>query len=233
MLDKIKYITKNPEFVFQYFERTKNLANIIGTPKKDLRSFFEESSAIWRQVQEKIRATSEFRMSKERLDILYACIRGFKPDVVIETGVAGGTTSWAILSAMQKNGKGELHSIDIGIPNMVIGWLVPNELRRNWNLIIGDSREKLPALLVSLGRIDVFFHDSLHTREHMLFEFNCSLPFMKSGAVILSDDIELNTSFDEFIRSNNLVAEKFYGFGVARSKNLFKIGRNAATGEFI
>lgn len=218
MLDKIKYIIKNPKFLTEYLSRVSNLARIIGTREESIKTFFNESSEIWEQVQDKLRNKPEFRMSKERLEILYACIRGFRPHTIIETGVAGGTTSWAVLSAMEKNGKGELYSIDVGIPNMVMGWLVPEELRNNWNLIIGDSKQKLPELLASIKKVDIFFHDSLHTREHMLFEFNCVLPFMPTRSVILSDDIELNTSFDEFVRNNKLLAAKFYGFGVAKSR---------------
>jgi len=49
----------------------------------------------------------------------------------------------------------------------------------------------LPPLLDDLGRIDVFFHDSLHTREHMLFEFERAWAHLKPGGVLVSDDVAL------------------------------------------
>ena len=45
--------------------------------------------------------------------ILYALLRKYKPDNFLETGVANGYSATVILSAMKKNGKGSLTSIDV------------------------------------------------------------------------------------------------------------------------
>lgn len=44
---------------------------------------------------------------------LYALVRETKPIVVVETGVASRVISYAILQAMEDNGKGFLYSIDL------------------------------------------------------------------------------------------------------------------------
>ena len=48
--------------------------------------------------------------------------------------------------------------------------MVPDHLRGRWELRLGDARELLPLELERIGRLGLFFHDSLHSREHVLFE---------------------------------------------------------------
>ncbi|MBS7618990.1 hypothetical protein KEJ25_10480, partial [Candidatus Bathyarchaeota archaeon] len=48
-----------------------------------------------------------------------------------------------------------------------------------WNFINAGSREALPDLLRKLNQIDVFLHDSLHTYEHMSFEYETAWPFIR------------------------------------------------------
>ena len=47
----------------------------------------------------------------------------------------------------------------------------------------------LEPLLKKLGRIDIFFHDSLHTYKHMLFEYNTCWDYLKDNGILISDDI--------------------------------------------
>jgi hypothetical protein len=45
--------------------------------------------------------------------ILYSIVRAYKPEIVVETGVAHGVTSAFLLCAMHENRKGHLYSIDL------------------------------------------------------------------------------------------------------------------------
>ena len=61
----------------------------------------------------------------------YASVRALAPNTVVETGVANGVSSAYLLLALQKNGKGCLHSIGLADPAFLppgkhLGWLVPN-----------------------------------------------------------------------------------------------------------
>lgn len=157
---------------------------------------------------------------------IYCTVRATKPDIMIETGVSHGASSWIILNAMKKNGKGKLYSIDL--PNLdtnanynfkagleQTGWMIPEQLKNNWQLILGDAKKELPALLLSLGSIDIFFHDSDHSYEHMKFEFETVLPYLKAGGVLLSDDIDKNNSFQEFVRKQEWNSVEFNKGGCA------------------
>jgi len=132
---------------------------------------------------------------------LYLIIRSLKPDTVVETGVASGESSTFMLQAMEDNKKGKLFSIDL--PPSVdqnqrkiifpkdksSGWIIPENLKDRWELHEGDSADLLLPLLQKLGTIDGFFHDSLHTYDHMMFEYKTSWDFMRNGGILFSDDV--------------------------------------------
>lgn len=223
MFNKIKILINNPSFFSEYKTRKKRLKKILMTTDEKIDKYFQESLEFWKIIQSKQEKANAYeRMSLERLQILYSCVRELVPNTVVETGVAGGSTSFLILSAMKINGKGKLFSIDIDNPiwhdhkNYQVGWMVPSNLRQNWTLIIGDSKNELKPLVESLGEIDIFFHDSDHSYQHMIFEFSTVFPYLNSKKIILSDDINLNSSIDDFSKKNNLILEKFYGFGITR-----------------
>jgi predicted O-methyltransferase YrrM len=131
----------------------------------------------------------------------YAIIRGLRPIRAVETGVCYGVTSAFLLEAMQQNGAGHLHSIDLPPlarkADKYVGSLIPHDLRSRWSLHRGNSQRLLPPLLEQLGPIDFFLHDSLHTYEHMKLEFEAAWAALRSGGLLMSDDIEGNAAFLE------------------------------------
>ncbi len=131
----------------------------------------------------------------------YLLCRLVKPEVVLETGVAYGVSSTFILTAMEENGRGMLHSVDIPPlrrgAERLHGIAVPDNLKERWTLHHGSSRRILPGLVRELGEIDFFLHDSLHTRRNMLHEFDEIWPHLRPGGVLLADDVERNGAFGE------------------------------------
>jgi predicted O-methyltransferase YrrM len=134
--------------------------------------------------------------------LLYSMCKIFKPERVIETGVAYGYSSAHILQALHENKKGKLYSIDFTFrpweTKEMIGSMIPQDLKERWELIFGISSEKLPDLLKSLRSIDLFIHDSLHTFKNMMFEFETAWPYIKKTGFLMSDDIQSNNSFNLF-----------------------------------
>lgn len=157
---------------------------------------------------------------------IYCCVRVLQPEVMIETGVAHGASSWMILNALHKNGKGKLYSIDLpdndtnpaynfqSTPQT--GWIVPDVLKNRWELHLGYAQTILPQLLDELKRIDIFFHDSDHSYSHMKYEFETVLPYLHKESILLSDDVHKNTAFSEFTANNKLKALQFNKGGAAR-----------------
>ena len=134
--------------------------------------------------------------------LLYAICKTIKPDKIIETGVAYGLSSSYILKALDENNKGTLYSIDATFKpwesEQMIGSAIPKNLRNRWKLAFGTSSEKLAPLLKSLGTIDIFFHDSLHTYKNMIFEYETAWPYIKDEGLLFSDDILVNNAFYDF-----------------------------------
>jgi len=150
---------------------------------------------------------------------LYAVVRTVRPQTMVETGVANGFSTAFSLLALQANGGGHLHSIDLprevgrdyepgtfyegegraGIPaGAEPGWLIPEHLKERWTLILGRSQEELPPLLERLGTIDTFMHDSEHSFDCMWFEFSAAWPALRQGGVLVSDDVNSTQAFGQF-----------------------------------
>lgn len=138
------------------------------------------NAPCWKEIKENLSiypGQYGLQMTIE-LPSLYLLIRLTRPDIVVETGVSSGASSAYILCAMHDNNKGRLYSIDLPPDNLPAGkssgWLVPHRLKSRWSLHIGDSKELLEPLFNAIGKIDCFIYDSLHTYEHMMFEFRTS-----------------------------------------------------------
>ena len=142
--------------------------------------------------------------------LCYATTRALRPRLVVETGVCYGVTSAYILKAMEVNQQGHLDSVDL--PPLAkdadkhVGLLIPEELRSRWALHRGVSSQVLSPLLVQLGSIDLFIHDSLHTYRNMQREFAAVWPYLRPGGVLISDDVEGNAAFRELVGRSDIAS---------------------------
>jgi len=134
--------------------------------------------------------------------LCYIVCRLLRPDIVVETGVAYGVTTAFILKALQINGKGNLHSVDLPPlgknSNNFVGYLVSEELKDRWVLHRGVSKRVLPKLLPKLKKVDIFIHDSLHTYLNIKRELQLVTPYLSRPAVVIADDIQNNIAFQEW-----------------------------------
>ena len=150
----------------------------------------------------------DYSMLESSRLFLYALCKIIKPKIVVETGVAYGLSTSYILQALYENKTGTLYSIDSEFrpweSELMIGSAIPSELKTRWKFVKGSSIEKLNDLLESVGKIDIFLHDSMHTYKNMIFEFESVWPHIKNNGFLLSDDILENNSFLEFYTSKNL-----------------------------
>ena len=156
---------------------------------------------------------------------LYALVRKRRPAVLLETGVCNGVSSAVVLAALERNGGGRLHSIDLpehtdtdyppgtfweGKKGAAVpkgrepGWVIPASLRGGWELILGDSRQELEPLLDRLGEIDFFLHDSEHSYECMSFELGAARRRLRPGGILACDDTNWNRAFQEIVEAEGL-----------------------------
>lgn len=134
--------------------------------------------------------------SKELAQLCYSIVRLTKPSLIVETGVGRGITSFYILRALEKNGKGSLHSIELPPLELgskqEVGCFVPISLRSNWNLIFGPGVSEMNKLKRKLYKIDIFVHDSNHNYNNQLAEYKIALDWLKPGGILISDDVGNN-----------------------------------------
>jgi hypothetical protein len=183
--EHLRYVLMDPElqnFTYEIANRDELsswLDELFGAGKyiAELDGDVELRDSIRRQVR--WRPASKRTIPFGRRAGWYAIVRALRPARVVETGTHDGLGSTAILAALERNGSGELISID---PQPGTGWLVPDHLRGRWRPIRATSYDALP----SVGQIDLFIHDSLHTPECERWELETAADL--GAGVLLSDN---------------------------------------------
>ena len=210
----------NISLALKFLRRRRILTRFLGV---EVGEYLTEAEKITEDMHRFVpRSEMGTMLSPLRGPVLYACVRALKPSIMVETGVAQGSSSRFILEAMEKNGNGQLHSVDLPNvdPRAVIpkdkqtGWLVQEQLRHRWHLVLGDTKKELPVILDGLRMIDMFLHDSEHTYEIMRFEYELASRHLKPNGLLLSDDVTDNKAFEEFSAGKDSL--RFGGLGAIR-----------------
>lgn len=135
---------------------------------------------------------------------LYFIIRLTKPKNVVETGVAAGFSSYAILAALEQNKTGKLFSSDFPYfrlpnPEKYIGVIVPDELKKNWTLLIEGDEKNLPKIMNEVDSIDLFHYDSDKSYKGRKKALAMVSSKLSQTAIILMDDIQDNSHFHDMV----------------------------------
>ena len=125
---------KQPGHAIDYIFRTRKLSKLLLEDAHKTRDFFEEAGNVRVKIEKrwKIYEDSDWVVRLLSPSVIYAIVRALKPKLFVETGVQNGISTYFILSALERNGYGMLHSIDIQETlqdGKKVGWLVPDELK--------------------------------------------------------------------------------------------------------
>jgi predicted O-methyltransferase YrrM len=164
---------------------------------------------------------------------LYWLVRTLQPKTIVQTGVCNGLSSALMMLALAKNGsEGRLYAIDLPAvfdPNdsnwairdkvygvlipegQSSGWMIPDAYQDRFEIAHGDAKELLPLLVDRLDSIDLFYHDSDHTYQHMMFEFHQAKRKLAKGGLIVADDISWNASLWDFSDTHQVPAYNYKG----------------------
>jgi hypothetical protein len=136
---------------------------------------------------------------------LFAITRLLRPAHLLEVGVSSGVSSAYLLQALERNGRGTLHSVDRPKlapanggrrstapswslpPGRSSGWAVPDRLRPRWDLRIGDKKVVLPLLADELSEANLLVYDVPHDDRAARQEFGRLDPLFAQGSVLIAD----------------------------------------------
>lgn len=154
------------------------------------------------------------------IDLLFNAVRLIGATRVVETGVAYGWSSLAMLAAMDDIGTGQLVSVDMPYPKMgneeFVGLVVPERLRSRWAIIRQPDRGGLEKAITAFGgQIDLCHYDSDKSWQGRDYAFPKLWSALRPDGLFICDDIQDNMYFAEF------AAEKGVPFAVTEFKGKF------------
>jgi hypothetical protein len=177
------------------------------------------NESLWNDIQSDVeRVCSD---AKKRLEdipfelggggaypLLYFIVRLCKPKVVVETGVASGFSTYAILDALNKNETGHLYSSDfpyfrLSNPAQFIGIVVPENLKKRWSLYIKGDAVNLPEINREILNIDIFHYDSDKSYSGRVAAQKIFNDKITNKSWVIIDDIQDNCFFHDFVSENN------------------------------
>tara|TARA_B100000795_G_scaffold262621_2_gene240744 strand:- start:99 stop:863 length:765 start_codon:yes stop_codon:yes gene_type:complete len=143
------------------------------------------------------------------IHLLYDCVRLLKAEKIIETGVAYGWSSLAMLKALSETSNGKLYSVDMPYPRKKnendVGIVIPEYLRKNWTLIREPDRPGIiNALNKTGGQSDLCHYDSDKSWWGRHYAYPILWKSLRSGGLFVSDDIQDNLYFSEFVKNKSL-----------------------------
>ena len=157
----------------------------------------------------KLEAMSSQKMGgAANIHLLYDCVKLIKAQNVIETGVAYGWSSLAILKALHEMKSGKLISVDMPYPRKSndsdIGIVVPDYLKKSWILIRKPDRPGIREALSKFdGLLDLCHYDSDKSWWGRDYAYPILWKSLKSNGLFISDDIEDNLYFSEFVKNKS------------------------------
>ncbi|SCG38698.1 O-methyltransferase [Micromonospora inositola] len=177
---------------------------VCDVPVKQVRAYLNEietDEELRRHIERATAAASRRGLADKHVRYArrigwYATVRARKPAHVVETGVDKGLGSCVLAAALLRNAAeghpGRLTSLDI---NPEAGYLAR---ATPWadvvDLVIGDS----VASIAALDRpVDLFLHDSDHSRVHEKSEFEAVEPKLAPGAMLLTDNVTVTNVLAE------------------------------------
>jgi len=117
-----------------------------------------------------------------------------QPKQVVELGSAAGASTLMMLSHLQT----ESHLYACSIPEPDGEFRFIQEEYPNLTLIRGDDLDLKVWGKIDLKKTDIWFWDTDHTYDQIHAEYVLYKPFLKKGAVVFVDDINLNEGMKKF-----------------------------------
>ena len=193
----------------------------VANNKKSIEEFYYAiDTDLYNEIKIETKLIKEFAQNKlTKLNIslggggnyilLYFLIRKFKLTNIVETGVAAGWTSLAILRALKNEmafyTQAISHILDWKIQrNILVVWQKIESNVNNWFLDIRGDEVALPEIARRLENksIDLFHYDSDKSYSGRSNALKILGSKINSNTIIIFDDIQNNLQFKDFVKKN-------------------------------
>lgn len=143
------------------------------------------------------------------MELIYNSVRASGAIRVIETGVAYGWSSLAILAGLEERSSAKLVSVDMPYPKVgnerFVGVVVPERLRSKWVIVREPDRRGLKkAIALMGGGVDLCHYDSDKSWWGRRYAFNLLWNALAPNGILISDDIQDNLYFRDFVADRGL-----------------------------
>lgn len=147
-----------------------------------------------------IKSDWDAETSLSRLLVIISLLETHEVDTFIETGTQHGISASAVAGYQLARQKFfPVYSIDVQ-PS----FLVRRESNVNYIVLSKPVRKNFKKITLELGNSQIlFFHDSDHSFENMMFEFDWAWNVLKVE-ILIAVDIDMNSAFSKFCRLNSI-----------------------------
>lgn len=161
-----------------------------------------------KKIERKISDSHSNFGGQGHVNLLYAICENLKAERVLETGVAYGWSSAAILKSISKR-SGNLVSVDMPMIKQtdyhLIGTAVEKKYFQYWELLRQPDKFGLIKAIKKLNhKLDLAHYDSDKSYYGRRWSQPIIWKYIRKGGVFISDDIEDNAAFREFVTKREL-----------------------------
>ena len=208
----ITWLLKSSEFTNYNYDISKlNRNYLVSFIAYITKKNFDEINALFLEIENNERfkeyLTAQISTIKRKYELpkqvffarrlgWYALVRILKPALVVETGTDKGLGTLLIAQALKENGSGKVYSVDL---DPFSGALINESDWGNIELLRGNSLEQLK----SIKNIDMFIHDSDHSKHHEFMEFESITNNLTKNAIVISDNSQFTEALLEWSKINN------------------------------
>ncbi len=157
----------------------------------------------WREAESRAKQVPVVMGGAGAVEFIFTVTRAFKPVRLVETGVAYGWSTLAMLLGTLETESARVISTDMPYPKMgnepYVGYVIPESLREQWTLIRKPDFLAVPKAIKHFGgTIDFAHYDSDKSYTGRMFAYPRLWKALRKNGIFISDDIQDNTAFKEF-----------------------------------
>ena len=230
-IDSVIWFLKNPQYIPQIFQILKRKKNAhLEDSREESTNWCKENclsqeEALIELFEKKTFNTLDVLYSEEikkaqnivadcpvnmggegAISFLYHIVNEVNPKTILETGLAYGWSSLAILLAIKDFDNALLISNDMPYIKMnnedYVGCVVPENLKSKWQLQRLPDIKGIPLALKKFNNsIDLCHYDSDKSYTGRMWSSPILWKALKVGGLFISDDINDNLAFKHFCKS--------------------------------